>query len=354
MCALPGRRLRQRFPEPGKFRDPERTADGSRRARVELDRLETLWLNTGTLCNIECRNCYIESSPANDRLASLTAAEAARWLDEIAELGLPTREIGFTGGEPFVNPELPAMLEDALGRGFEALVLTNAMQPMLRPAIRRVLLRLREAHGDRLHLRVSLDHHGRELHEKERGAGTWEPALRGLGWLAASGFRVSVAGRTCWGETEADARRGYGRLFAAERLPIDADDPNRLVLFPEMDAALDVPEITVDCWGILGVEPGAMMCARSRMVVKRREADAPVVVSCTLLPYDRRFELGGSLADALGPVTAQPPVLRAVLRAGRRVLHLRRARGARPAAAEPRDPRRPGSRGRAGPRQALD
>ncbi len=199
------------------------------------------------------------------------------------------------------------MLEDALARGFEALVLTNAMRPMMRPAVRRALVALAAAHGDRLHLRVSLDHHGRELHETERGPGTWEPALEGLGWLAENGFRLSVAGRTCWGETEAEARRGYARLFAAEGLALDAGDPSRLVLFPEMDPAVDVPEITVDCWGILGVEPAAMMCARSRMVVKRREADAPVVVSCTLLPYDPRFELGTSLAEALEPVRLNHP-----------------------------------------------
>jgi hypothetical protein len=307
MSVLPGSRSCEPPLVPEKFSDPERTASGSQRARVELERLETLWFNTGTLCNIECRNCYIESSPANDRLANLGAVEVAGYLDEIAELGLATREIGFTGGEPFVNPELPAMLEETLRRGFTALVLTNAMQPMMRPAIRATLLGLRDAHGEKLHLRVSLDHHGRELHEQERGPGSWEPALRGLRWLAASGFRLSVAGRTCWGESEPDARRGYDRLFAAEQLPLDASDPAQLALFPEMDAALDVPEITVDCWGILGVEPSAMMCAQSRMVVKRRQSSRPAVVSCTLLPYDPRFELGGTLASALGPVALNHP-----------------------------------------------
>ena len=307
MVSLSGSRSTGLPLAPEKFRDPEWTADGSKRARVELEGLETLWLNTGTLCNIECRNCYIESSPANNRLANLSAAEVARYLDEISELGLATREIGFTGGEPFVNPELPAMLEDTLARGFEALVLTNAMQPLMRPAIREALLSLRDAHGERLHLRVSVDHHGPELHEKERGPGSWEPTLRGLGWLAARGFRLSVAGRTCWGESEQEACQGYGRLFAAESLPLEAGDPTQLVLFPEMDAALDVAEITVDCWGILGVEPSAMMCARSRMVVKRRDDEAPAVVSCTLLPYDRQFELGGQLADSLGPVRLNHP-----------------------------------------------
>ena len=74
-----------------------------------------------------------------------------------------------------------------------------------------------------------------------------------------------------------------------------------------MDATADVPEITVDCWGILGVEPSAMMCATSRMVVKRRGERAPVVVSCTLLPYDRRFEMGATLRQAAAPVLLAHP-----------------------------------------------
>ena len=89
---------------PPKFADPDWTATRERRATVALDRLETLWINTGTLCNITCQNCYIESSPSNDRLAYITAAEAAAYFDEIEAHGLGTREIGFTGGEPFMNP----------------------------------------------------------------------------------------------------------------------------------------------------------------------------------------------------------------------------------------------------------
>jgi len=74
----------------GKFRDPDFTAAGEPRARVPLEALRTLWINTGSLCNIECRNCYIESSPENDRLAYMTRAEVASFLDEIAREGLPT------------------------------------------------------------------------------------------------------------------------------------------------------------------------------------------------------------------------------------------------------------------------
>jgi hypothetical protein len=282
--------------DPAKFRDPLVTAKGEPRARVALQRLETLWLNTGTLCNLACATCYIESSPTNDALVYLSLAEAEAYLDEAAALG--AREIGFTGGEPFMNRDIVAMLRAALERGFEALVLTNAMRPMRRFAA--ALLDIPRDERQRLTFRVSLDHHGRAVHEAERGAGTWEKALSGLLWLAANGFPVAVAGRRLGDGDE--ARRGYERLFAELGLA-----PRHLVLFPAMDAAADVPEISESCWSILGVSPASPMCASSRMVVKAKGAARPHVVACTLLPYDARFALGESLAAAARPVPLNHP-----------------------------------------------
>ncbi len=285
-----------------KFTDPAVTATGEPRAAVALRALETLWVNTGTLCNIECANCYILSSPTNDALVYLTAAEVAAYLDEIAARALPTREIGFTGGEPFMNPDLCAMAGDALGRGFEVLILTNAMRPMMRPTVKRELAALAGRFGPRLTLRVSLDHHAAEQHDTERGAGSFETTLAGIRWLRDAGVRLAVAGRTLWGEAEAETRAGFARLFARERLAIDADDPGALVLFPEMDETADVPEITTACWSILGKSPDSVMCSSARMVAKRRGAAHPVVLACTLLAYDPRFELGRTLAEADRPV----------------------------------------------------
>lgn len=282
--------------DPRKFRDPDVTADGERRAVVALTRLRTLWFNTGSLCNIACVNCYMDSNPRNDRLAYITRAEVGGFLDEIAEQALPVEEIAFTGGEPFMNPDLPGILEDCMARGFRTLVLTNAMKPMYHK--RQALLALRRRFGHALTLRVSMDHFTVERHEAIRGPETWAPMLEGLKWLAANDFKVAVAGRTCWHESEADSRRGYAAVFAREGIAIDADDGAALVLFPEMDAGLDVPEITMRCWDILGVAPETMMCATSRMVVKRKGASRPVVVPCTLLPYDPAFELGPDLATS--------------------------------------------------------
>ncbi|MBM3509756.1 MAG: radical SAM protein [Alphaproteobacteria bacterium] len=291
--------------DPAKFRDPDTTAKGERRASVALRAFETLWFNTGTLCNLTCANCYIESSPTNDRLAYLTLDEVREYLVEIARDRLPVRTIGFTGGEPFMNPTIVAMLETCLERGFEVLVLTNAMRPMRK--LERPLRDLHARFGAKLTIRVSLDHYTAERHDAERGPQSFTKTVDGLVWLACHGFRVHVAGRTYWGEPEPALRQGYAALFAGLDIPVDAGDAEALVLFPEMDARVDVPEITVACWGILNVSPDAMMCATSRMVVKRKGAAGPVVVPCTLLPYDPAFEMGATLASAAGAVKLNHP-----------------------------------------------
>jgi len=282
--------------DPSKFQDPFVTAQGEKRAHVVLKALQTLWFNTGTLCNLTCQHCYIESSPKNDRLVYLTAAEVAEYLDEIDACALPTSLIGFTGGEPFMNPELLAMLQDVLSRGLAALVLTNAMKPMAK--CKPALLRLRDRYGERLTIRVSIDHYGRQVHELERGRRSWQPTIDGLVWLARNGFSPHVASRQLSGESETAIRNGFAGLFAELGVAIDVDDPVALLVFPEMDPAADVPEITEACWGVLGKSPESVMCATSRMVVKRKGAAHPVVIACTLLPYDPRFELGRTLAEA--------------------------------------------------------
>ncbi|APX88510.1 radical SAM protein [Brevirhabdus pacifica] len=290
-----------------KFVDPAVTADGQARATVALHRPQTLWFNTGTLCNIECVNCYIESSPTNDRLAYLLAEDVTDYLDQIEARGWPIEEIGFTGGEPFMNPQILSMLEQSLARGYRVLVLTNAMRPMMRRRVREGLELLRDAFGDRLTLRISVDHWSAKHHDEERGKGSFDITLQGMRWLRDGRFRMSVAGRTVWGETEAEAREGYARLYRAEGFDIDAQDPGNTVLFPEMDENVDVPEITTACWDILGKSPQSVMCSNSRMVVRRKGAAGPAVLACTLLPYAPGFELGTTLAEAERDVALNHP-----------------------------------------------
>ena len=291
----------------GKFQNSLVTANGEDRATVSLTNPETLWFNTGTLCNIECVNCYILSSPTNDALVYITAEEVSGYLDQIEERAWPIREIAFTGGEPFMNPEMIAMTEASLARGYEVLILTNAMRPMMRKRVKEGLLRLNAAYPGKLTLRISVDHYRPDLHDAERGEGSFALTLEGMQWLRDNGFTMAVAGRSIFGDSDEDSRAGYAAFYAEHNFDIDAQNPGMTVLFPEMDERIEVPEITTACWGILDKSPDAVMCSSSRMVVKRKGAAKPAVLACTLLPYSPEFELGETLEEAEKDVALNHP-----------------------------------------------
>lgn len=287
-------------PFPPKFSHPEVTAKGEPRAWIAPLRLETLWFNTGTLCNLQCTHCYIESSPKNDRLTYVTTDEVKAFLDESHHENMGVKTLGFTGGEPFMNPYMMEILKLSLSRGFDALVLSNGMKPMIKKYDS--LLKLKELYGPHLQIRISLDHYLEKKHATERGDKSWKLTLQTLQWLSEKEFHCSVAGRSLWGESEESIRQGYQTLFSQYNININPFHPQSLVLLPEMDETAEVPEITTHCWDILKIKPDDMMCATSRMVVKRKGAEKPSVVACTLIPYDLRFEMGNSLRESWKPI----------------------------------------------------
>ncbi|MCY4303244.1 MAG: radical SAM protein [Aestuariivita sp.] len=291
--------MEQRTPEfAKKFSDCRTTVKGLARAYVGLTNPTTIWFNTGTLCNIACQNCYIASSPTNDSLVYLTADEVLTFLNELEMLQWGVSEIGFTGGEPFLNPQFLKFVELALERNYQVLILTNAMRPMMRQKIQDGLLKLNDKFNSMITIRVSVDHHLALSHDIERGSGSFYETMKGMRWLTDNGFKITVAGRMKWTESELEARDGFNELFMQQHFNVNAYDPAELVLFPEMNMSVDVPEISTDCWQALNLSPRSVMCASSRMVIKRKGAERPAVVSCTLLPYDETFELGNSLTEA--------------------------------------------------------
>ncbi|MGH7556462.1 MAG: radical SAM protein, partial [Gemmatimonadota bacterium] len=78
--------------------------------------LDALWFQvTGTVCNIRCAHCFISCSPTNRSFDYLSMDDVERRLEESLELGV--REYYFTGGEPFLHPDIVEILERALARG---------------------------------------------------------------------------------------------------------------------------------------------------------------------------------------------------------------------------------------------
>lgn len=274
-----------------KFENEKVTAKGETRAWVTLRDLKTLWFNTGTQCNLSCENCYIESNPTNDRLVYLTLDDVTPFIHEAKNEHVEL--IGLTGGEPFLNPNIISILKSILESGIEVLVLTNAYRVIKRHES--ALLNLKEEFGDKLHLRVSLDHYTKKVHEEQRGPNTFERTLERLKWLYDMGFNISIAGRSLLQEEDVVSK--YQELLFNNKIGLNLTS-DKIVVFPEMIASEDVPEITTACWDILKKSPDDQMCASERMIVKRKGADTPVVLPCTLLAYDKSFELGSSIKNS--------------------------------------------------------
>jgi sulfatase maturation enzyme AslB (radical SAM superfamily) len=277
-----------------KFKNPKFTADGSDRAFVEAEKIKTLWFNTGTLCNIECKNCYIESSPKNDRLVYLTFDEVKNFIDEAIEKNLGTQEIGFTGGEPFMNKDIIKMIEYSLSKGLKILVLSNAMKPMLNR-----VEEIKKVNHKNLTIRVSIDHYEKSKHEEIRGKNTYDIMMKGLKWLDENDFNYALATRLLWNETEEELRKNFGIFVKNNHLKLNTNSKQELVTFAEMDESVDTPEITTSCWEILKKDPKDIMCSSSRMIVRKKGLKKPSVIACTLLPYDEEFDLGQTLTNSL-------------------------------------------------------
>ena len=285
-----------------KFNYLKLTDNEKPRAFIEARDLRTLWFNTGTLCNLTCKNCYIESSPSNDRLSYLSFDEYLMFMNEVREEGFNLSEIGFTGGEPFLNKEFPKMLNHAVKQGIDVLVLTNAMKPMLNKKTE-----ILSIGRERLTFRVSIDHVDKSRHEEIRGPNSYEPMIEGLSWLKDNGFKMSLATRLMWDESEEQVRKLFSEFIFKHQLPIDAQSTNGLVTFTEMDVKQDTPEITTECWKILNKSPETVMCYSSRMIVKKKGKEKPSVIACTLLPYDEAFELGSSLKSSMQRIYLNHP-----------------------------------------------
>lgn len=171
---------------------------------------QRLWVYTNFDCNLACDYCCARSSPR---------AEARRFPVDLArEVFADFRELGgkevfLTGGEPFMHPELDQLLGAA--DGLERTLLTNAM--ILHRGRRREILE----HLDRsVALQVSLDSATPDIHDQQRGAGTWAKALSGIELAASLGFRVRIAA-TLWDEDPAGVAALHRRLDDLEIAPED-------------------------------------------------------------------------------------------------------------------------------------
>jgi MoaA/NifB/PqqE/SkfB family radical SAM enzyme len=267
---------------------------------VELKSLDTLWFQVGgTVCNLACTHCFVSCSPTNHTHELMTLAEVRRYLDEAARLGV--REYYFTGGEPFLNPEMEAILEATLAVG-PASVLTNGL--LLDPGRCARLERMADASDYSLDLRVSLDGYDAASNDLIRGAGTFERILAGIRNLAAAGLNpVITVTEVC---REASTDSGKAKFFKLLR-SMGIERP-RLKVLPVFQIGAEAErggayeswqrlregEVSEDSWDHL-------QCSSCRMVT-----DQGVWV-CPILVNEPSARMGETLADTLGAFPLDHP-----------------------------------------------
>jgi molybdenum cofactor biosynthesis enzyme MoaA len=260
---------------------------------VPLLHLDTLWFQVaGTLCNIACTHCFISCSPTNRTHELMSLEQVSRYLDEAAGLGV--RDYYFTGGEPFMHRDLPAMLERTLRQG-PVTVLTNGM--LLKPALCEELRRLFDASEYSLDLRVSLDGFDRESHDAIRGAGVWDKVMIGLANLAEAGLTPVIT--VTEAAEEVASREGRERFI--ELIRSFGFSRPRLKILPLFRIGAEESRTSgyapfERLTGTLSGEDAAVLqCSSSRMITSRG------VYVCPILINEEGSRMGDTVRETLQP-----------------------------------------------------
>lgn len=261
---------------------------------LELRALDTLWLQVaGTRCNIACRHCFVHAGPNDERLAMMTVDEVRRAVDDAAALGV--RDIYFTGGEPFLHPDIDALIEIALATA-PLTILTNGLFFDEHTSAR--MARIFESHAYSFDLRVSLDGATAAENDPLRGKGTFDEILAGLRRLASHGLSpVVTVVEHHEGAAAAHARAtflSFLRAAGLERPRVKFLPLLRLGREERRTRPYRADERVIE---LDDADRATLGCASGRMVT------AQGVWPCPILVLDASARLGASLRDALGPAT---------------------------------------------------
>lgn len=262
--------------------------------RIELTHLDHLWFQVaGTVCNLACHHCFISCSPKNHSFGFLSLEEVRRRLVESVSLGV--KEYYFTGGEPFLNPDMVPILVETLQYG-PATVLTNGT--VLKDEWLSTLRDADSASLYSLEFRVSIDGFTAEINDPIRGEGTFERAMRGVVKLVSYGFLPIITAARTW-PIERDA-------VVAEQFSNTLRDAGysrpRLKILPTLQLGAEIQRtrgyesderVLADM--LVGYDQSQLVCSHSRMVTNRG------VHVCPILIESRDSLLGQSLAESIRP-----------------------------------------------------
>jgi len=259
---------------------------------VPLTALDQLWFQvSGTVCNLRCTHCFISCSPDNHAFWFMDRDQVRTHLEASVEMGV--KDYYFTGGEPFMNRDMLAILEDTLRIG-PATVLTNGT--LLPPRTVDALARLSETSLYSLEVRVSLDGVSAEANDAIRGAGSFVRALGGVERLAAAGLLPIITAMQSWDDEANERVLGAFRTLLAsvgyDRARLKILPPLRIGAEAERTRGYD-PEERVSHEMMHGFDLDQLLCTRARLVSARG------VHACPILLDAPSALLGATLEEAV-------------------------------------------------------
>lgn len=143
-----------------------------------------VWMYANYHCNIECTYCLTESGPKVPRreLGREAMLDVAR---QAAELGFT--DLGVTGGEIFLVPDMPDLLAE-MSQYLPIIALTNATLFQ-----RRLLDRIEVLAGKPVSLQISLDRPDADVNDEMRAPDNFAKVVAAIPALVARGVQVRIA-----------------------------------------------------------------------------------------------------------------------------------------------------------------
>jgi len=241
-------------------------------AHIELQRLSSLWFQvTGFLCNLECAHCLVDASPRNRSMLFLDRATVRAYLQEADSMGV--KEVYFTGGEPFLHPEMPTLLADALAIA-PTTVLTNGT--LITPGLAKTLRGISDGSRYSLEIRVSMDHPDEVENDRLRGRDSYAKALKAVLRLQEVGLVPIVT------VTEYLQNGGPSSFDAfVAMLKREGVQKPRLKMLPVFHTGkLEDPQTgsAVSQAMMAGVDPSLLQCSQTRVVAAHGVYSCPILV----------------------------------------------------------------------------
>ena len=155
---------------------------------INRDRLQTVQVNLGYLCNLSCTHCHVNAGPKRTELMTKETIDAV--LDYAVAAGATTLDL--TGGAPEMNPHFRYCVQRARQSGLKVIDRCNLV--ILQEAgYEDLALFLAE---NKVEIVASLPCYIEDNVDKQRGNGVFQHSLMGLKQLNALGYGHENSGLT--------------------------------------------------------------------------------------------------------------------------------------------------------------